>query len=385
MMQFEFGIPAHVTFGNGSSKKAGDILMNENINKVLCVYDKGVKDAGIVDEIIQSLEASEIEVVTYDKVLPNPPDTVVEEGAQFARDEKVEAIVAIGGGSSIDAAKAINILITNESPITKYDGINNVENPTKPLIAIPTTAGTGSEVTGVTVVTDSKAKRKMVIGGKHCSADFALVDPELTVGLPPAITASTGLDALTHGIESFTSKFKQIPADVNALKAIELIYHNIELAYNDGNDIEARTNMILASMLAAFSFDNAFLGLVHAIAHPLSAHWGAPHGVANAACLPYVMEYNAQDEKVQKSYKEIAQVMGLDVANKSDAEASQMAIDEIKRLTEKFDIPSLKDLGVKEDELEFLAEETLKEEVSMMATPVDATKENIVEILKKAY
>src|SRR5699024_9544750 len=137
MMQFEFGIPAHVTFGNGSSKKAGDILMNENINKVLCVYDKGVKDAGIVDEIIQSLEASEIEVVTYDKVLPNPPDTVVEEGAQFARDEKVEAIVAIGGGSSIDAAKAISILITNESPITKYDGINNVENPTKPLIAIP--------------------------------------------------------------------------------------------------------------------------------------------------------------------------------------------------------------------------------------------------------
>lgn len=384
-MQFQFEVPSHVTFGIGSSKNVGQVVKDFRVSKVMCVYDQGVKSAGIVDQIIEDLKKENIDVVEYDGVLPNPPESVVEEGTKYAQDENVEALVAVGGGSSIDAAKAINILLSNPGPIRKYDGLNKVEKPTKPLVAIPTTAGTGSEVTSFTVVTNTKEKRKMVIAGKNCGADVALVDPELTLGLPPAITASTGMDALTHAIESYTSKFTSVPTDINALKAAELIYNNIEKAYKDGSDLEARTNMLLGSMLAAFAFNSALLGLVHAIAHPLSAHCGLPHGVANACGLPYVMEYNAQDANVQKRYSEIAKAMGLDVDGLSPKDGCDKAVEAIKNLSETLGIPSLGKLGVKREQLELLAEETLKEEVSMMSTPVDATKEDILQILNKAF
>lgn len=384
-MQFQFGIPSQVIFGAGCSRQIGEVVQGFNAQKVFCVYDQGVKAAGIVEQIVGALKAANIDVVEYDGVLPNPPETVVEEGAKFALEANVEAIVAVGGGSSIDAAKAINILLTNPGPINRYDGLNKVEIPTKPLIAIPTTSGTASEVTGVTVVTNTVEKRKMVLAGKNIGADLALVDPELTMALPPAVTAATGMDALTHAIEAYTSKFASIPADVNALKAIELIYNNIEAAYNDGNNLEARTNMLLGSMLAGYAFNSAFLGLVHAIAHPLSAHCGLPHGVANACGLPFVMEYNSKDPNVQQKYSEIAKAMGLDVDGLSAEEGCQKAVEAVKNLANALDIPNLEKLGVRRDQLELLAEETLKEEVSMWATPVDATKEDVLRLLERAY
>lgn len=384
-MQFQFGIPSQVTFGAGCSKQIGEVIQGLNAKKVFCVFDQGVKSAGIVERIVDSLKEVNVEVIEYDGVLPNPPETVIEEGAKFAKKANVDAIVAIGGGSSIDAAKAINILLTNPGPINRYDGLNKVEVPTKPLIAIPTTAGTGSEVTGVTVVTNIAEKRKMVIAGRNCGADIALVDPELTIALPPAVTASTGMDALTHAIEAYTSKLASIPSDVNALKAIELIYNNIEKAYNNGDNLEARTNMLLGSMLAGYAFNSALLGLVHAIAHPLSAHCGLPHGVANACGLPYVMEYNAQDSSVQKKYSEVAEAMGLDVNGLTAAEGCQKAVEAVKNLSIALDIPNLEKLGVKREQLDLLAAETLKEEVSMMTTPVDATKEDVLQLLERAF
>lgn len=384
-MQFQFGIPSQVTFGTGCSKQVGEIVKGLNAKRVLCIYDQGVKSAGIVEKIVTSLQEASIEVIEYAGVLPNPPDTVIEEGSAFAKEASVDALVAIGGGSSIDVAKAINILLTNPGPIKKYDGIDLVENPTKPLIAIPTTAGTGSEVTGITVVTDTIGKKKMVIGGRYCAADIALVDPELTVALPPAVTAATGMDALTHAIEAYVSKFASIPTDINALKAVELISNNIENAYKDGGNIEARTNMLLGSLLAGYAFNSALLGLVHAIAHPLSVHCGLPHGVANACGLPFVMEYNARDANVQKKYKDIAIAMGLDVEGLSIEESSNKAVKAVKKLSASLDIPSLEKLGVKREQLDLLAAETLKEEISMMSTPVDATKEDVSRLLEKAF
>lgn len=384
-MEFQFGIPSHVTFGRGSVKKVGEVLEEFNAKKVLCVYDQGVKQAGIVGQVITYLKAKKIEVVEFANVVPNPPDTILEEGAELAVKEQVEAIVAVGGGSPIDAAKAINVLITNPGPIHQYEGLNLVKNPTKPLIAIPTTAGTGSEVTAVSVITDTAGEKKMVIGGRHCGADVALVDPDLTMGLPPAVTAATGMDALTHAIESYVSKLASVPSDVNALKAVELIYKNLAEAYKNGSNIEARTNMLLGSMMAAYAFNSALLGLVHAIAHPLSVYCGLPHGVANACMLPDVMEYNAQDGKVQKRFRDIAQAMGISVEGLSDKEAADQAVAAVRELSQSINIPSLEEAGVKREQFEQLAEATLNEEISIMVNPRDVTEQEVVKLLELAY
>jgi alcohol dehydrogenase len=384
-MYFEFGIPSQVTFGNGCTKNIGQVLMDLAATKILLVYDQGVKQAGIIDKVSSYLKEKQIEIVEYSNVLPNPPDTVLAEGVNLAKRENVEAIVAVGGGSSIDAAKAINILITNPGPISNYDGINKVKNPVKPLIAIPTTAGTGSEVTSVTVITDTIRKKKMVIAGRNCGATIALVDPELTVGLPPAITASTGLDALTHAIESYVSKFASVPSELNSLKAIELIYNNLEEACKNGNNLKVRENMLLGSLLAGYAFNSALLGVVHAIAHPLSAYCGLAHGVANACTLPYAMAFNARDKKVQLRNRDIARAMGINVNGLNDVEASLKAIEAVKELSDKVKIPTLSELGVERDQFDELAEATLREEVSMMANPIEATKDDILQILDIAY
>jgi alcohol dehydrogenase len=285
-------------------------------------------------------------------------------------------------GSSIDCAKAINILLTNPSPINQYDGLNMVKNPTKPLIAIPTTSGTASEVTAFSIITDTKRLKKMVIGGQFVGATMAFADPLLTIGMPPGITASTGMDALTHAVEAYLSKGASIPTDVNALKAISLIYNNILAATNNGNNIEARANMLLGSMLAGFAFNSAVLGLVHSIAHPLSVHCNLPHGVANACVLPYVVEFNA--EEFPERTKDITAAMGLKIEGLSIQEAAKLGVEAIKKLSQDLKIPTLKEAGVKKEEFDRIAEDALKE-ISTIFNPREATKEDILNILEKAY
>lgn len=381
-MQFMFGIPSFVHFGEGVSQKLGETAAGMGAKKAFVVYDKGVKAAGIVDGLIASLKAAGVEAVEYDGVLPNPPDTQVEEAAAIARSADVDIIVAVGGGSSIDSAKAINILLTNPSPINQYDGINTVKAPGKPLIAIPTTAGTASEVTAFSIVTDTARKKKMVIGGQFVGATLALADPLLTVAMPPKITASTGLDALTHAIEAYVSKWAMIPTDVLALKAIELIRKNIVTATKNGSCVEARSAMLLGSMMAGFAFTNAVLGLVHSIAHPLSAHFNLPHGVANAIGLPYVMEYNMASAPAR--FRDIAVALGIDVTGMSDAAAAQAAVDLVKSLNKELEIPTLKECGITRDMFDLIAEDALKE-VSTLFNPRDPSKEDILAILEKAY
>lgn len=381
-MEFMFGIPSFVHFGEGASKKLGEMALGMGAKKAFVVYDKGVKAAGIVDGLLASLQAAGIESIEYDGVLPNPPDTQVEEAAVIARAANIDIIVAVGGGSSIDSAKAINILLTNPSPINQYAGLNMVKVPGKPLIAIPTTAGTASEVTAFSIVTDTAQTKKMVIGGQFVGATIALADPLLTVGMPPKITASTGLDALTHAIEAYVSKAAMIPTDVMALRAISLICNNIVTATKDGSNVEARSAMLLGSMMAGFAFNSAVLGLVHSIAHPLSAHFHLPHGVANAIGLPYVMEYNAQTAPAR--FKEIAAAMGIDVTGMSDAAAAQAAVELVKNFNKELEIPTLKDCGVTKDMFDRLAEDALQE-ISTLFNPRDPSKEDVLAILEKAY
>lgn len=381
-MEFMFGIPSFVHFGEGASKKLGEMAAGMGAKKAFVMYDKGVKAAGIVDGLIASLKAAGVEAVEFDGVLPNPPDTMVEEAAALARAANVDIVVAVGGGSSIDSAKAINILLTNPSPINQYDGINTVKVPGKPLIAIPTTSGTGSEVTAFSIVTDTVRKKKMVIGGQFVGATIALADPLLTVGMPPKITASTGMDALTHAIEAYVSKGAMIPTDVLALKAIDLICNNIVKATKSGSDIEARSNMLLGSMMAGFAFTNAVLGLVHSIAHPLSAHFNLPHGVANAIGLPYVMEFNVPAATAK--FKDIAVAMAIDVTGMTDTDAAQAAVALVRNLNRELEIPTLKECGISREMFDRLAEDALKE-VSTFFNPRDPSKEDVLAILEKAY
>jgi alcohol dehydrogenase len=381
-MKFQFGVPSFITFGEGCTKNLGQTLVGMNAKNVLCVYDMGVKKAGITDSIIADLLASGLNVVEFDGVLPNPPDTLVEEAAQMARGANIDATVAIGGGSAIDCAKAINILLTNPSPINQYDGLGLVKNPTKPLIAIPTTAGTASEVTGFSIVTDTTRLKKMVIGGPFVGAAMAFADPLLTVGMPPAITASTGMDALTHAIEAYYSVIASPLTDVNALKAISLIYGSLEEATNNGSNIQVRTDMLLGSMLAGIAFNSAVLGLVHAIAHPLSVHCGLPHGVANAAPLAYVIEFNAVE--APEKTKDIGLAMGLNLAGLKDAEASKAVVDAVKKLARDLKIPTLKEAGVKKEDFDRVADDALKE-ISLLFNPRKATKEDILAILELAF
>ncbi|MHC1696830.1 MAG: iron-containing alcohol dehydrogenase family protein [Geobacteraceae bacterium] len=381
-MHFHFSIPSSVAFAPGTAETVGHLLLGFEVSKVLCIYDSEVKKAGLADAVLASLKAAKLEVTEWGAVQPNPTDELVEAGALLAKEAAVEAIVAVGGGSVIDAAKAVSILMTNESPINQYDGINLVKNPGVQVIAIPTTAGSASEVTSFTVITDTTLQKKMVIGGQNVGARVALVDPRLTVGAPPALTASTGMAAMAHAIEAYLSVANSIPTDINALKAIELIFHNLPDAVQNGCNMAARTNVLMGSILAGFAYNSAILGLAHSISHPLCVYSGVPHGFANAAVLPYVMEYNGQ--VVPERVKDIGVAMGLDIKDLAANEALTGTVDAILNLSRTIGIPTLKELGVSRDDFEKIALDSLKE-ISTIFNPRNPSKEDVIAILEKAF
>jgi alcohol dehydrogenase class IV len=381
-MHFHFSIPSSVAFAPGSARSVGHLVLGLEVSKVLCIYDSGVQKAGLSDVVVASLKDAKLEVTEWGNIPCNPTDVIVEEGARLAREADIEAIVAVGGGSVIDAGKAISILMTNESPINAYDGINLVKTPGIPVVAIPTTAGTASEVTSFTVITDTTEQKKMVIGGQHVGSRFALIDPLMTRTTPPELTASTGMGALAHAIEAYLSVAASVPTDINALKAIELISANIAKAVADGSDMDARTNMLLGSMLAGFAYNSAILGLTHSLSHPLNVHCSLPHGVANAAVLPYVMEYNGA--AVPERVRQIGLAMGLDLADQSPEEAVGATVAAIRNLSRQVGIPTLKEAGVSRNDFEKVAMDSLKE-ISTIFNPRNPTKDEVLAILEKAY
>ncbi|MGI6492005.1 MAG: iron-containing alcohol dehydrogenase [Pelotomaculum sp.] len=237
--QYTFTVPSFVHFGPGVAKKAGEVALEFGAKKVLCIYDQGV--AKIAAGIAQTLKDAGLEVFEFDGVIPNPTDAVMEEAAKLGREANVDMVFGIGGGSSIDTAKGVKVLLTNPSPINQYIGMGNIPNPTKPLCCIPTTAGTGSEVTSMTIITEPQNSRKIAVGGRYLPPEVAIVDPELTLGMPPAVTASTGMDALTHAIEAYTCKLADPINDALSLKAIQLIYNSLPKAVFDGEDLQARS------------------------------------------------------------------------------------------------------------------------------------------------
>ncbi len=381
-MSYNFFVKSNITFGRGAAEKLPELLKGYGLKKVMVVYDSGVKAAGIAEKIVAQVEKAGIEYLIFDGVIPNPTNEVVEEAAQIAKEAKVEGFVAVGGGSSIDLAKAVNVLMTNPGSIGEYGGMNMVKNACLPLIAIPTTAGTSSEITNVSALIDTEKVIKYVVIDNNIVASDVIADPEFTRTMPVSVTAATGMDAITHAVESYISNMATPLTAYNSLKGLSILYENLPKAVADGNDMDAREQMMLGCIITGFAFSNANLGFVHAIAHTLSAHFGLAHGMANACVLPYVMAYNA--EACPEKMVDMAKAIGLTPSGDLEKDKFLLA-DALKELLVKLGIRTLSQQNVPESAFDRLAEDVLKEPVLGFNPRQGVTKEDVIEILKKAY
>ena len=380
-MASEFFVSSDVTFGKDAAKELPRILKEFKAKNVMVVYDAVVKMAGIAEKVLAEVEKADVKVTVFDGVIPNPTNEVVEEAAEIAQRENIDVFVAVGGGSSIDLTKAVNILMTNPGPIGQYGGIGLVKEPVLPLIAIPTTAGTSSEITNVVALTDTKAVCKYVIIDNKIVADKVIADPEFTKTMPAGVTAATGMDAITHAVESYISNMSTALTEYHSIKALQIFHEYLPKAVANGSDMEAREKMMLGCLIAGFGFSNANLGLVHGIAHTLSAHFHLAHGVANATVLPYVMEYNA--DSCPEKMVDLAKAINLPVSG--DLEKDKYLLSkELLKMTKTVGIKTLSELGVEEKDFEMIAEDVLKEPVLGFNPKQDVTKEDVISILKKA-
>lgn len=381
-MAYQFFVNSDIEFGQGAISVLPGVLKEYGAKKVMIVYDSGVKAAGIAEKVIAMTEEAGVPYVIFDGVIPNPTNEVVEEAAGLARGEHVDVFVAVGGGSSIDLAKAIDVLMTNPGPIGRYAGMGMVKHSLLPLVAIPTTAGTSSEITNVSALTDTQKVVKYVIIDHKIVPSKVIIDPDFTVTMPPSVTAATGMDAITHAVESYISNMANPLTEYNSLKGLEILYNNIVTAVQDGGNRKAREQMLLGCVITGFGFSNANLGLVHAIAHTLSAHFHLAHGMANAAVLPYVMEFNAVScpEKMVK----LAETTGLGLTGNVDQDQYLLG-KELLRLTKELGIKTLSEQGIRKQDLDMLAEDALKEPVLGFNPRQGVTKEDILGILHKAF
>lgn len=348
-----------VSFGSGAIAEIGVKANEFGAKNVLCIYDSGVKDSGVADRIIRYLEDSGMKVDTFDNVLPDAPDTRINEIGTQINGKGYDLVVGIGGGSSMDTAKAISVLTDHPLPIQKYlasSGVGPIrENKTK-LILVPTTAGTGSEVTMMSVIHNTKLHFKDAV---LRPADLAIVDPELTITVPPAVTAASALDALSHAIEAYTSADSNPKADLLALHAIKLIGNNIERAYNNGKDIDARTALCFASNIAGIAFSDASVHVGHCAAHELGLTFHISHGAACAIATPATIEFCA-DILPQKIFN-IAKALGCEVTpNDSSNVLGQKAATQVRLLMKKTGIKSLKEMGLTRNQVLSCAEGAIK-------------------------
>lgn len=381
-MAFDFFVKSDITFGRNSVNELPRLIKGYKAKKVMLVYDAGVKFAGIADTVLHSLNEADVEIVIFDKVIPNPTNEIVEKAAVIAKEEEVDAFVAVGGGSSIDLAKAIDVLMTNPGPIGRYGGIGMVEHDLLPLIAIPTTAGTSSEITNVSALIDTEKVIKYVVIDNKLVPSKVIIDPEFTKTMPASVTASTGMDAITHAVESYISNMATPLTEYNSLQGLKIIYHNLPRAVKDGSDMEAREQMMLGCVITGFGFSNANLGLVHGIAHTLSAHFQLAHGMTNATVLPYVMAFNA--ESCPEKMVELAKAMDLPVTGDIESDKYLLS-EELLKLTKELGIKTLSEQGITEEDFEMVADDVLNEPVLSFNPRQNVTKDDVLAILKKAY
>jgi alcohol dehydrogenase len=379
MHNFSFELPTKIIFGPGCIKELPNQLHALGVSRPLIVSDAGVVSAGVLEKVLGVLP-EEKKYKVFDGVEANPKDVNVSSGAEAYRAFGADCIVAVGGGSPIDAAKSIGVLVANgASEIKAFEGKNAPSKPLPPLVCVPTTSGTGSELTFSSVITDTKNNYKMTVKNPFTAAKAAVCDPELTLTVPPAVTAATGMDALTHAIEAYTATCSEPISDAAALYAIELIYGSLVTAFNNGNDIEARSRMLMGSMLGGIAFSHSDVASVHCIAESLGGLYDLPHGTCNAVFLPFVMEYCM--EYCEERYARIARAMGL--TSDTGSEGAKAAVNAVKTLAKEVKLPDFSSLNVKPADYAKIAAMSAKN-ISTESNPRPMTEQDYLEVLKMA-
>ena len=353
LASFIFELPTRIEYGIGASGKLVDAFKQLKAEKVLVVTDKGIESSGLLSGILQLLTQNKLKFDVFSAVEANPKDYNVHAGTELACQMEADCLVALGGGSPIDCAKAIAVAATHGGDIREYEAGNKITGEVLPLIAIPTTAGTGSEVTFSSVITDTSRDFKFSIHHFRLAPRIALLDPEMTLTMPPALTAATGMDALTHAIEAYVSSLSWSLTDPHACHAIKLVFRHLKKAVQR-RSLDPLEGMAIASLEAGAAFSNAILGAVHALAHPLGGRYDIHHGLANAILLPVVLQKNL--EHAPEKYALIANAMGIDTRGKSSLEAAQQVPAQIEGLIRALDIPTrLSQLGVRKEDIPYLA------------------------------
>lgn len=373
--------PPTVISGEDSIYKIPQILKDNNIDNVLLVTGNVIRSLGLPDGLVKALEDNSIKCTVFSDVQPNPTIDNVENAKDVYLSENCQAIIAMGGGSPMDCAKGAGARVSNPNKtVSQMRGQIKVSKRLPLFIAIPTTAGTGSETTVAAVITDTDTHEKYALNDPKLIPEFAVLDPKLTVGLPPHITSTTGMDALTHAVEAYIGRSNTKETEECARKAVKLIFANLEKAYNNGQDIEARKNMLEASYYAGVAFTRAYVGYVHAIAHQLGGMYGVPHGFANAIILPYVLEWFGTS--AHKRLAELAVYAGTADKKLSDSENAVKFIDEIKALNKRMNIPDKFDC-IKEEDLPIIVERALKEGNPLYPVPKIMDEEDCTELIRK--
>jgi len=381
---FSFTGARKLVFGNGSFQQLPEQIRELQAKRPLIVLDKQLAATGMKEQVVELLKKSGMEGQIFDKVDPEPKISMADDGAKLALKAKCDIVVGIGGGSAMDVAKAIAVLATNKGKAVDYLGLNKVPGPGLPKIMVPTTAGTGSEVTFTSVFVRPDLKKKEGMNSPFLYPDLALLDPLLTVSLPPGPTASTGIDALCHAIESYTSINASPLSELISLEAIALIAENLRTAVHDGSNIAAREKMLLASLYAGLGLANAGVTAVHSLSYPLGGKYGIPHGLANTVLLPHVMSYNISG--AQEKFVDIAEAMGEMVDGLPLREAAYLAVEAVNALVEDCGIQTnLEDLGISEDDFEEMAKIAMTVARPLANNPRQMTLEDAVAIYEDAF
>ncbi len=367
--------------GEGSSARIGEIVKHRGIDRVLLVSDPGLSKLGMVAQIESSLRNANVLVTVYDKTQANPTIDQIEEAVVLYHEANAQGIVALGGGSPMDLAKAVGARIARPTKtIQQLKGILKVNRTIPPLFAIPTTAGTGSEVTVAAVVTDTKTKEKYAISDMHLIPLLAIHDPALTVGLPPHITSTTGMDALTHAVEAYLNRTSMPITRVESEEAVRLIFENLYIAYSDPHNMKARENMLKASFLGGAAFTKAYVGNVHAMAHQLGGFYGIPHGLANAVLLPVILDYYG--DVIEDDLAQLATIAKLSSPNESKRGRALAFREGVKKLNSAMNIP-LQLEGIRAEDLPILIKRALAEVNPTYPVPVMFNAKQMDEVYRK--
>jgi alcohol dehydrogenase len=381
---FEFNTVRQIVNGCGSALQLASQCRRLGFSRPLLVTDPGLMAIGLVQPVIAALEREGFAPVVFDQVREDPPEATVLTAADLGRSQGVDGVIAVGGGSSMDVAKVVAVLLTGQQALSQLYGVGNVTGGRLPLVLVPTTAGTGSEVTPVAVITTGETT-KAGVSSPVLLPDVAVLDADLTLGLPPAVTAMTGVDAMVHAIEAYTSRHQKNPLSDNlARQALELLARNIRTAVRDGGNRAARENMLLGACLAGQAFANAPVAAVHALAYPLGGHYHIPHGLSNSLVLPSVLEFNAP--AACELYAELAGiVVGETLTGSPEARTAAM-VAALRQLIDDVALPAtLQAAGVDQDSLEMLAEDAMLQQRLLVNNPRDVAYEDALAIYRAAY